>query len=446
MTNKIFIGVDSSKGYSDFRFIDQEGNRLLEDQTLDDTPEGHKQFHQLIQLLDDRFEHPQFVIGVESTGGFERNWLDCFKSLKEDYPTQVHQINPYLIRRFRKKDLHVVSTDRISAGAIARYLREGLRPSDKPFDPPLEDLRAQARVLMKKIDHAQELKNEFQSLLVQTHPYLVSYTRDQIPQWVLKVVKNYSCSPHLGKADPVEVARIPYLTDQKARKIISEAKESVAGRTGNQTAVLMQDLASDILYVQEKIKRRKDRIYEQLKDDPAVEVLKTIPGIGEWSATVIRLEVGSIIEFPCSDKLVAFCGLDPIYEESGDGTTQKGISKQGNKYLRRILFPCVQSAIQQDTPIQSFYHRLKEKGKHHMVAMVACMRKLVCIGYACWVKEEEFDPGYEKRLKEKQKQKKKEQKEEASEETSSQDRIPDLSAPVSRKEAKRRKELIVDRE
>ena len=87
-------------------------------------------------------------------------------------------------------------------------------------------------------------------------------------------------------------------------------------------------------------------------------------------------------------------------------------------------------------PVRDLYDRRKERGKHQKVAEVACMRKLLAIVYGCWSNNERFDPTYEKRLKARQAEKKS-ASDSSSEENEGQSL--DMSAPVSRKEAKKRR-------
>jgi hypothetical protein len=103
-----------------------------------------------------------------------------------------------------------------------------------------------------------------------------------------------------------------------------------------------------------------------------------------------------------------------------------------------VLYGCVTAAIRtgSNPPVRNLYDRLTGRGKHQKVAEVACMRKLLAIVYGCWSSDERFDPTYEKRLKARQKGKKS-----AGEASSEKDasRSHDTSAPVSRKEAKKRR-------
>ena len=96
------------------------------------------------------------------------------------------------------------------------------------------------------------------------------------------------------------------------------------------------------------------------------------------------------------------------------------------------------AAIRNSTnpPVRDLYDRLKQRGKHQKVAEVACMRKLLAIVYGRKGNNERFDPTYEKRLKARQAEKKSTGNASAEQ---SPDQSFDLSAPVSRKEAKERR-------
>jgi len=106
-----------------------------------------------------------------------------------------------------------------------------------------------------------------------------------------------------------------------------------------------------------------ESILTQLKEnDEIVEHLKTIPGIGECFAMLIRHEIDKINRFPTSDKLCSYAGLVPSTYSSGGGKTYHGrIIKQGNKYLRLALIEAVIPATRKDAQIRSYYYSMKTK-------------------------------------------------------------------------------------
>jgi transposase len=196
--------------------------------------------------------------------------------------------------------------------------------------------------------------------------------------------------------------------------------------------------AEDLLRLTGRIDRLKERLWDRVKDRRAPRILRSINGIGKWGSAVLYIEIGDIARFDSVEKLVAYAGLDPQIEQSGDRVAQKGISKKGNRYIRDVLYGCVTAAIRggNNPPVRRLYDRLKAKGKHQKVAEVACMRKLLAIVYGCWSNGRRFDPHYEERLKARQ-EKKGQDDQNASDQKIGEGK--DLSAPISQREATRRK-------
>ena len=53
------------------------------------------------------------------------------------------------------------------------------------------------------------------------------------------------------------------------------------------------------------------------KADPRVKMLRTLPGVGEFTALVMLAEIGGISRFPSARKLAARAGLIPTMRGSG---------------------------------------------------------------------------------------------------------------------------------
>ena len=119
-----------------------------------------------------------------------------------------------------------------------------------------------------------------------------------------------------------------------------------------------------------------------------MERLKTIPGIGEFFALLIRHEIDKIERFPGSNKLCSYAELVPSTYSSSGKTYHGRIIKQGNKYLRWALIEAVIPAIRKDAQIRSYYYSMKAK-KGSNSAKVATARRLLKIVYQVW-KENRF--------------------------------------------------------
>lgn len=121
--------------------------------------------------------------------------------------------------------------------------------------------------------------------------------------------------------------------------------------------------------------------------------LTTIPGIGNTLAPIILAEIGDIENFSDPKKLVAFAGIDPSSNQSGNSfSLNEKTSKRGSPYLRHALFTASFVAINNDKHLYDFCHRKKSEGKHHFVAMAGVQRKLLGVIWAVLKEQRPYIP------------------------------------------------------
>jgi transposase len=92
------------------------------------------------------------------------------------------------------------------------------------------------------------------------------------------------------------------------------------------------------------------------------ELLESVPGIGQVSAWQLLGEL-SLVPADCDVRQwVAYAGLDPRQHQSGTSVQRKvGISKVGNRHIRRALFLPALSACTHNPHLKSFYLHLQSK-------------------------------------------------------------------------------------
>lgn len=137
----LYLGGDVSKGYINIFCMDAS-RRMLFNGQFDDTPEGHQRLRSIIEKLHhpsrppsteqqrDDASQPTLKIGVEASGGLQRNWLQLFHSLGSS--CRVYELNPLVVKLYLERDLHRNVTDCSSAKGIAHYLLSGMRAADIP--------------------------------------------------------------------------------------------------------------------------------------------------------------------------------------------------------------------------------------------------------------------------------------------------------------------------
>jgi len=78
----------------------------------------------------------------------------------------------------------------------------------------------------------------------------------------------------------------------------------------------------------------EDRIHELIALTPTMQLLKTLPGVGDMLAIVIEREVGSIERFPSAQQFSSYCGTTPRVSSSGGKTHYGKMRSESNQYLK----------------------------------------------------------------------------------------------------------------
>jgi len=125
------------------------------------------------------------------------------------------------------------------------------------------------------------------------------------------------------------------------------------------------------------------------------DLINSIPSIGETTACIILTKVGDCSSFETSRQLASFFGITPSESFSGTSIHKKGgISKMGSSRVRRQLYMCSLSAIRYNSLVKPMYLRMREKGKHNKIILVAIMNKLVRQMFGVLKSRKPYDPSF----------------------------------------------------
>jgi transposase len=165
----------------------------------------------------------------------------------------------------------------------------------------------------------------------------------------------------------------------------------------NKTSLMRIKQRIELLNKQES--QIKAEIGELIKKDKevseAVEILSSIPGIGQLTSAIVLAETNGFELIRNKKQIASYAGLDVKEKESG--TSVKGkprISKRGNKYLRKALYLPALSAIRSDPRFKEVYTRLVSKHGIKMKAAVAVQRKLLELLYTLFNTKTKYDKAY----------------------------------------------------
>ncbi len=147
---------------------------------------------------------------------------------------------------------------------------------------------------------------------------------------------------------------------------------------------LVTDLIEDWERLDARIKAFDAEFVALARADPAMRRLSTVPGIGPINATALVAAVGDASAFGKGRDLAAWLGLVPRQATTGGKPRLLGISKRGNRYLRKNLVHGARAVLpklaERDTPIGRWLRDLLAR-QHKNVVVVALANKLARI---CW--------------------------------------------------------------
>lgn len=391
MTKTLYVGCDVSKGYADFLILCADKTPLESAFRLEDTPQGYRRLQAV-------FEHwagqgvEQFDVGLESTGGYENNWIREMLSWTDAVPLRIARLNPVGPTSIRKAGLSRTVTDAVSAEAIARYLItfpekiRWLKPNHE-----LASARKFQRSTATLLKQRQQLANQLEKLLYEHFPSLMVYTRGGIPRWMITMLSTYPSPQRLRRAGVRRLSKIKGLTAGKTESMLGRLGEG-PGEPVFFDRENIRQTTKQILHLYELIDQRSKLLQGSFADDPQVSLLQSIPGIGLQTAVSLHIEIEDIARFASAKKLAAYFGVCPKFVQSGDKKGQIRMSKQGRPEVRKALYMSSLSAIRHDEVFKKLYHRYRGNGYNHYQAIGVVMHKLLRVVYGVLRHQRAYDP------------------------------------------------------
>jgi transposase len=213
----------------------------------------------------------------------------------------------------------------------------------------------------------------------------------------------YEKRPKESKKTPKTLKKLRSLSRHldffiKQRALLSGHLESV------KDVFIADSINNMISKFNEEIKKIEQEIDKIIKTDDELnrksKLLLSIPGVGNKLSVTFLTEMMQTDEEKISTKVQsAHAGLSPRHKQSGKHTGYSSICRAGNSRLRKALFMPALTAIKYNPLIRNFYLRLLDAGKRKMVAITACMRKLLCLMVGVLNSHQKFDPDWVEKRK-----------------------------------------------
>ena len=337
------------------------------------------------RLLDDlkNVQKPEIIF--EARGVYSRR----LQAFLEENGYAYTQLNPLEAKK-QLDSLRVRKTDKIDAETLAISQFVLNRKPTYIQEEVYQELRDLSRFYQNLTEDIVRTKNRLHKVLQVTFPemenILSTPTREQY--WNLVMTFPYKDFVlELSKDEPLEGIRqstskrisnkrVAYL----AQKLAALANQSYCAVKKN--SPILEEVryyAKELLRLSEQRQAVLEQMVELAQPLPEYEILLSIPGIAETTATSMIGELGDIRRFQSANQINAFIGIDLRHYESGNFLAKEHITKRGNPYARKILFKCIHNiAAASHTNhchIEDFYEKRKRQSqttstKPHTIASI----------------------------------------------------------------------------
>jgi len=328
--NHLYCGIDIAKDTAVYRLIGPDNEPLAKAMTFKNASAGHRAALRWMRKLSKAHKPFDLHVVMEATGVY---YLSTAKFFDKQTSVTVSVVNPAQVKSFAQADLVRTKTDAVDAGVIARF---GAAMKPHAWTPPAP--------------HEEEM---------------------------------------LGIVRHIEAVKDMIQAERNRLHALEEI--------GDSTKSIQREIKKLIKFLEKQVDNLNGRLKHIISEHPDigedVKLLCSIPGVSDITAHNLLAEMGDMSRFTGVKQLVAFAGLAPAERQSGTSVRGKPmINKRGSRRLRKSLYMPAVVASRHNPDVKELYQRLKTAGKKPMVAMVACMRKLLHIAYGVLKNRTPYEP------------------------------------------------------
>ena len=348
------VGIDIGKNHHEASIVSPEGKQIGRSLRFATT---HKGADSLMSFIFKNIGNSPCVFGMEATGHY---WYPIYSFLKAKGYT-IYVINPIQSDSLRKMYIRQTKNDSIDSFLIAEVIRFGQFGTTSMADENILAMRQLCRYRDSVISSRTEIKLRIGTIMEQIFP---EYEKQFSSLWVstsMGILEKYLTPENIENAPIDELFEI---IKDKSHNRLTKAK-----------AISIKEAAADTF----GIKIAQDAFSFQLKQ--LIDRMNFLA------------EIGDISRFKNSSALVAFAGIDPTVRQSGEfNSTHNHMSKRGSPYLRHAIFLAAITCSFHNSPLNAYYKKKRDQGKHHLTATGAVARKLTTVIYAVLRDSKPYEP------------------------------------------------------
>ena len=326
-------------------------------------------------------ENNCYYVCMESTGKY---WIPIFNYLEKDI--NVCLTHPKYVKAIKGK-----KTDKKDSKWIADLYKFDLVRCS--FIPPKDfrQLREIARYRFKLVCMKSSEKNRIQNCMTVSNIGIASILSDPFSKTATQII-SYLLE---NTSETINNKAVRKLIKKRATAKSDEIIEAIKGYNIETDQAKKLELArAHLEYLDNMITQTEVELYIRIQPYyEYVELVSTIVGITELSATIILAEIGVNMDvFEDAKHLCSWCGLSPANNESANKKKSVRIAKAG-AYLKPLMVQCALAAIKsKKEPYFSIKYNRIRKRRGHKKAIIAIARMMMVCIYHIISEKKSFNP------------------------------------------------------
>jgi len=320
-----YAGLDvASKG--SFAYVrDRRGNKVESGEILTN--------RKSIKSFFEKYTDKKAIVAVEASGS--TRWIyDLLTRMGID----VYVVNPNKVKAIADSKR---KTDKIDAKILSELLRINALPER------VHMAQGQARQLRDLIQARHQV--------IKGYTNLMNYLRGQLRQEGIRIkAREFKTVDYFVRLDSLKLP-------DHVRQIMTTYHDTI-----------------------EAMLAEKGKLEAKIKDYSSkdIDLIKTIPGMGEISSRTIQSAIGEIKRFKKAKQLASYCGLVPSVYASGKRIEYGHITREGRSEVRRVGIQSAHAVLRskslESEPLRRWWRSVARR-RGVKTALVALARKLITI-------------------------------------------------------------------
>lgn len=403
------VGIDVAANFSIATALKPNGDIYKKNLRIEHTLCGFNKLLTFLQKIEEEFGDSPKVF-CESTGIYHLTLLHFLVKNQVD----IHVINPLITNSNKNSNIRKVKNDKLDSLSIAKICKfDNVKTSSFTSEEFLH-LKLLVREYYKVVDLKANLKKSFSNNIYIHYPGLQNAFADLTAKTPLTFITKYPTPKHLLNACENEVINMLVTSSRhgltwatkKFKQLIDIATSAVAiGINSLLFQSKVNRFYESFMFYSNQLQSITKEIFDYLDQASFgdvfkcnIELLKSFKGIGDISAITLLVEIDSIHRFSKPQQLVAFFGVDPGVNQSGNFCSDRNkMSKRGTTIGRRALYAVALACIRTSrnkiplNPVLYEYYNITLDKKKKKVKLVAIMNKLLRYIFSVLKKQKPYE-------------------------------------------------------